>query len=136
MYGTIDYEFKLSISASVDGQTTTKTFKAELFLNEAFELSNISDFIAKIKTAIATAIKFQKKYSDDGIIELSASLGKGCGTLEQPMADYQRWYTDDITDLCAIKGEESLYLRPDTRYVDGAHDMLLSARDPLEGLTC
>lgn len=122
------YDFKMRIEIREDATTQKiRNFHNRFILNENFYLNDVAGFINTIKLAIQEAIKIIK--SDAEVTSFEVSLIASGET-------FDRWFTDDITDVCIEKGEESLYLRPDTDYTNPQHDMALMLNNILESITC
>ena len=82
------------------------------------DIANFVDGMKKIYTKALDAAKHYETVSDV-YMEILESVYDDSGA----MKSFDRWYLRDIGDICLEKGEESIYLIPDTRYTSENRDM-------------
>lgn len=137
-------ELRLTIERVKRGETHTSKYEAELRLTDSTTVGDIGAFTKNCKTIWSKAIKakreFDENYYECGIsgidVEVISSTYDGwCDPgKELVQKSFNRWHTRNIDDVSTEKGEESVYLTPDTRYTSEHWDLLIQ-RDVLDGLS-
>ena len=123
---------ELTLKHRVKGEEHTSKYSAEIHLCADSDVGDIADFtdgMHKIwNKAVATRREYDRALPPEGnypdfkmeVVEHVMDRGDSYST-----ASYHRWYTYEITDVCAEKGAEGIYLRPDTKYNGESSDMLI-----------
>lgn len=132
------YSFNFKVTRQKGNKTYTTEHSDHLYLNDDFRFSEIIRFMDNFKDAVDMVIRKCGDYADgkmDGYLNVEGELSvswddmRGNDTIEHV---YRRWYIRNIEDINSSKGEESIYLVPDTRYVDESIDAILTKKNPFE----
>lgn len=135
-------EIRLTIERVKRGESHVSKYDTELRMDDRTDISDIISFTKDCKTIFQKAIAAAKDWENNAAVlpevkmEVTSATYDGWGEPNVPLTQksYNRWYIRDITDIYTGKGEESIYLVPDTRYTPEAWDLILM-RDVLAGLS-
>lgn len=136
-------EVRLTVARYKSGETHTSKYEAELRLTDETTVGDIRAFTKNCKTiwnkAIEAKREWEKNYvplTPDIDMEVISSTYDGWCVPNVPLTQksFNRWHTRNIDDISTEKGEESVYLTPDTRYTPEHWDLLIQ-RDVLDGLS-
>ena len=127
---------EMSLSRSVKGEEHTSKYHADMELSADSSIREIADFIGGMKKIWSKAINMKREAEKTfnppaffmEITEHVMDRSENWTT-----NSFNRWYTYDIDDICTGKGEESIYLRPDTKYTSETRDMSIG-KDVLRDL--
>lgn len=129
---------EMTIARSVKGEEHTSKYSTEVELSADAGIRGIADFIDGMRKIWNKAVNIKREADKTfnppafsmEIIEHVMDRSDGWKT-----ESFNRWYTHDIDDICTEKGEEGIYLRPDTKYTAETWDMSIG-RDILRDLAC
>lgn len=100
--------------------------------SERTTVGDVADFIDGMKKIWTTAVNAAKR-GDALNMDISAAVySRGDGGVLKTES-YNRWYVRNADDVSTERGEEGIYLVPDTRYTEESRDMFLS-RDILRDM--
>ena len=130
-------DLRLTIERVKRGESHVSKYETELRMEDRTDISDIISFTKDCKTIFQKAVAAAKDWENVTRIamEVTSATYDGWGVPDVPLTQksFNRWSIRDITDICTEKGEESIYLVPDTRYTPETWDLLLM-RDVLDGL--
>ena len=136
-------EMRLTVTRYKSGETHTSKYEAELRLTDSTTVGDIGAFTKNCKTIWSKAIEAKREWEKNYVplipdidVEVISSTYDGwCDPgKELVQKSFNRWHTRNIDDISTEKGEESVYLIPDTRYTSEYWDLLIQ-RDVLDGLS-
>jgi len=104
----------------------TSKYEADITFNNMTSIGDVCDFIESMKKIWNVAMQAAKNY--ENVTDISLDLHEAVYEMTDEDAgisqlSFDRWYIRDISDICTEKGEESIYLVPDTRYTRPSRDM-------------
>jgi len=120
----IDVEMKLT--RRVRGEEHTSKYTAYVELSADARIGEIANFIEgmkKIWTKAVNAKREAEKTFDAPAFTMEVTEHIIDKSDNWKTESFDRWYTYDIDDICTEKGEEGIYLRPDTTYTSENRDM-------------
>lgn len=124
---TKNIDVEMSFTRRVKGEEHTSKYRARIELNAGTSMSELADFIENMRKiwnkAVSTRREFDKNigYTPEFYMDITEHvIDKGD---EWKTESFNRWYTYDIFDISTEKGEEGIYLRPDTKYTPENRDM-------------
>lgn len=120
MFKTIDME--LVITRRAKGEEHKSKYTARIKLEHETTVGDVGDFVdatKKIWNRAMEAAKNCENVSDIDLEIVEAVYEREPWT----QVDYDRWYLRNMGDICTEKGEEGIYLVPDTRYTEEHRDM-------------
>lgn len=122
---------ELTITRRVRGEIHMSKYSAKVDFCMRTSMRDVSEFFADMEKIWRKAISAAK--NPENLYEISMDISEstysykdGATTLEDwKQHSYNRWYLRNVDDICTEKGEESVYLVPDTRYTSETRDMLI-----------
>ena len=130
-------EMHLKVTRRGSREVHTSEYEAELRMDDDTIVGDLVQFAKDCKKIWNKAIEAAKDADNIYSIEMDVTSAtyKGWRDPVTPLEQtgYNRWAIRDITDICTGKGEESVYLAPDTRYTSDWWDLLIQ-RDVMAGL--
>lgn len=117
---------EMTLSRRVKGEEHTSKYTAEVELSAGASVGEIADFIdgmRKIWTKAVNAKREADKTFDMPSFTMEVTEHVIDRENDWKTESFNRWYTYDIYDICTEKGEEGIYLRPDTKYTSENKDM-------------
>ena len=131
-------EIRLTVQTRKDMEYRESRFKTELRLWDDTTIGDIAAFTKNCKIMWNKVMAAAKDTQTDHEIEMevisSTYSGWGEPGVETRQTSFNRWYSRGIDDVSTEKGEESIYLVPDTRYTAEHWDLLIQ-RDVLGSLS-
>lgn len=115
----------LVIIRTARGERHESTYEVCTNFNEKTTVGEIADFVEGMEKLWRTAITAAKSYKNlnDITMEISEAVYSHEDGGDFKTESYDRWYMRNMEDICLEKGEESIYLVPDTRYTSEVRDM-------------
>lgn len=122
---------ELTITRRVRGEVHTSKYSAKVDFCVRTSMRDVSEFISDMEKIWRKAISAAK--NPENLYEISMDISEstysyddGATPIENwKQHSYNRWYLRNVDDICTEKGEESIYLVPDTRYTSETRDMLI-----------
>lgn len=130
LFKSIDME--LVITRRAKGEEHKSKYTARIKLEHETLISDIADFVEdtkKIWNKAMDAAKHWENVSDIDVEVIEAVYERDPWT----QVSFNRWYLRNMGDICTEKGEEGIYLVPDTRYTEENRDMSIG-RDILRDM--
>lgn len=112
---------ELVVTRRAKGEEHRSKYEVYTRLSSEATVGDIADFVDGMKKIYAKAMDAAKncETGSDVYMEIVESVYDDGGT----QVSFDRWYLRDIGDISLEKGEESIYLVPDTRYTSENRDM-------------
>lgn len=130
MFKCIDME--LVITRRARGEEHKSKYTARIKLEHETLIGDIADFTENVKKIWSKAMEAAKHCENvsDIDVEVIESVYE-----REPWRQvcFDRWYLRNMGDISTEKGEEGIYLVPDTRYTEENRDMLIG-RDILRDM--
>lgn len=119
----------MCIIRTARGERHESTYEVYTNFNEKTTVGEIADFVEGMEKLWRTAITAAKSYKN--LNDITMDISEAVYNLGEDGHDfktesYDRWYMRNMDDICLEKGEESIYLVPDTRYTSENRDMCLT----------
>lgn len=131
-------EVRLTISTAKMGESHVSKYETELRMDNETTVGDVAAFAKNCKTIWSKAIAAAKNWENmtDISMEVTSAVYDGWRDPNKPLEQksFNRWYLRGADDISLEKGEESVYLIPDTRYTNEYWDLLLM-KDVLGGLS-
>ena len=129
------YHLHLHVEDYKKGERHVSDYETYLTIDENTVLRDFIDFEDEAKQIWRTAISAAKRAALVEV-ELTRALYERTGDPDERLKsmDFDRWHTRELSDITTEKGEEGVYLAPDTRYTEETHDMWLG-RDIMRDVT-
>lgn len=117
----------LCIIRTARGERHESTYEVCTNFNEKTTVGEVADFVEGMEKLWRTAITAAKSYKNlnDITMDISESVYSHEDGHDFKTESYDRWYMRDMDDISLEKGEESIYLVPDTRYTSENRDMCI-----------
>lgn len=117
---------EMVLTRRVTGEEHKSTYHTSVELSAGTSMCELADFIEGMRKIWNKAVSV-KRESDKTLDTPDFSMEITEHVLDKAdnwnTVSFNRWYTHDIFDICTEKGEEGIYLRPDTRYTPENRDM-------------
>ena len=117
---------ELIILRTARGEEHKSTYEVRTSLSEKTTVGDLADFVDGMRKLWAKAMQAAKHSKKVSIITMEV-----CEAVyehdpeEWKQLSFNRWYMRDMGDISTEKGEESIYLVPDTRYTEEYRDMCI-----------
>ena len=113
---------EMSLTKKLKGEEHTSKYVASIELSARTSMSEIADFIDGMRKIWTKAVNARRE-SDEPSFSMEITEHILDKADDWKTIEFNRWYTYDICDICTEKGEEGIYLRPDTKYTEERRDM-------------
>lgn len=119
---------EMTLSRRSKGEMHTSKYSADIELSAGTSVSELADFIDGMRKIWNKAVNYKREAEKtldcpDFTMEVTEHVMDRANNWQTE--EFNRWYTYDIEDICTGKGEEGVYLRPDTKYTSENRDMLI-----------
>ena len=122
MFKSIDVE--MTVTRYAKGEEHKSKYSAHIKLEYETTVADIADFADATKKIWNRAMDAAKHCENvrDIDMEIIESVYE-----REPWEQvcFDRWYLRNMGDICTEKGEEGIYLVPDTRYTEENRDMVI-----------
>lgn len=120
---------EMTLTRRVKGAEHTSKYRACLELSADTTFSEMADFIESMRKiwnkAVSVKREADKTFGSDPDFTMEITEHVMNRAENWATECFNRWFTHDISDICTEKGEEGIYLRPDTKYTSENRDMLI-----------
>ena len=126
---------ELVITRRSKGEEHKSKYETRIKFGHETLIGDIADFVDDMKKIWTKAIDAAKHWENvsDIDMEISEAVYEHETGGEWKSLNFDRWYLRNMEDICTEKGEESIYLVPDTRYTSENRDMAIG-RDILRDM--
>lgn len=122
MFKTLDME--LVITRRAKGEEHKSKYTARIKLEYETTVADIADFVDATKKIWNKAMETAKNC--ENVSDIDLEIVEAVYEREPwRQVDYDRWYLRNMGDIITEKGEEGIYLVPDTRYTEESRDMAI-----------
>ena len=126
---------ELVITRRAKGEEHKSKYEARIKFGHETLIEDVADFIDGMKRIWTKAMEAAKHCENvsDIDMEICESVYEHETGMEWKQLNFDRWYLRDMGDISTEKGEEGIYLVPDTRYTSENRDMMIG-RDILRDM--
>lgn len=128
------YHVTLIVTDIKRGERHESTYQADLSIDGETTLRDMVQFEDDVKKLWRKAVNAAKAFASADVEITRALYERGEGLCNLTSLDFDRWYTRGTSDISIEKGEEGIYLAPDTRYTEETKDLFLG-HDIMHDLT-
>lgn len=128
------YHVTLVVTDVKRGERHESTYQADLSIDGETTLRDMVQFEDDVKKIWRKAVNAAKAFASADVEITRALYERGDGVCNLTSLDFDRWYTRSTDDISTEKGEEGIYLVPDTRYTEETKDLFLG-QDIMHDLT-
>lgn len=128
------YHVTLVVTDIKRGERHESTYNADLSIDGETTLRDMVQFEDDVKKIWRKAVNAAKAFASVEVEITRALYERGDGVCNLTSLDFDRWYTRGTSDISIEKGEEGIYLVPDTRYTEETKDLFLG-QDIMHDLT-
>ncbi len=119
------YHVTLVVTDTKRGERHESTYQADLSIDGETTLRDIVQFEDDVKKIWRKAVNAAKGFAYVDMEITRALYERGEGLCNLTSLDFDRWYTRNTSDISIEKGEEGIYLIPDTKYTEESKDLFL-----------
>ena len=128
------YHVTLVVTDIKRGERHESTYEADLSIDNETSIRDIVQFEDDVKKIWKKAVNAARVFAAVDMEVTRALYERTDEPYNLQSKDFDRWYTRNTSDISIEKGEEGIYLAPDTKYTPETKDLFLG-HDVMHDLT-
>lgn len=128
------YHVTLVVTDIKRGERHESTYEADLHVDNETSIRDIVQFEDDVKKIWKKAVNAARAFAAVDMEVTRALYERTDEPYNLISKDFDRWYTRNTSDISIEKGEEGIYLVPDTKYTPETKDLFLG-HDVMHDLT-